>query len=83
MKVKDYELYELSFYAKEKTKLFDELKRIMWSIYEGLDAYNDVPEEHKEIFVINTQIDLLNCIEVLENEYSVLDSDNVFEISLE
>ena len=55
----------------------------MWSIYEGLDAYNDVPEEHKEIFVINTQIDLLNCIEVLENEYSVLDSGNVFEINLE
>lgn len=83
MIVKYNELYELSFYAQKNTHLFNELKFILWSIYEGLEIMGDIEEKDKDYFLINTEKDMQECFDFLEEKYNfILDSEDEIEISL-
>lgn len=84
MIVKHNELYELSFYAQKNTPLFNELKLILWSIYEGLEIMGDIEEKDKDYFLITTEKDMQECFDFLEENYNfILDSEDEIEISLE
>ena len=77
------ELYALSFYAQKNTDLFNELKLILWSIYEGLEAMGDIQESEKDYFIIITEEDMQECFDFLEEKYNfMLDSEDEIEISL-
>lgn len=83
MIVKYNELYDLSFYAQKNTLLFNELKLILWSIYEGLDIMGDIQESEKDYFLITTEKDMQECFDFLEEKYNfILESDDEVEISL-
>ena len=78
------ELYELSFYAQKNTQLFNELKYILWSIYEGLEQMGDIEEADKDYFVINNEKDMLECFDFIEEKYSfILKSDEELNISIQ
>lgn len=77
------ELYALSFYAQKNTDLFNELKLILWSIYEGLEIMGDIEEKDKDYFLINTEKDMQECFNFLEEKYNfILEWDDEIEISL-
>lgn len=77
------ELYELSFYAQKNTDLFNELKLILWSIYEGLEIMGDIQESEKDYFLINTEKDMQECFDFLAEKYEyMLESEDEIEISL-
>ena len=77
------ELYELSFYAEERTRLFRQLKLILFSIYEGLEIMGDIEEKDKDYFLITTEKDMQECFDFLEERYNfILESDDEIEISL-
>lgn len=83
MIVKYNELHELSFYAQKNTHLFNELKFILWSIYEGLDVMGDIEEKDEDYFLITTEKDMQECFDFLEEKYNfILESDDEVEISL-
>ena len=78
------ELHELSFYAQKNTDLFNELKRILWSIYEGLDIMGDIQENEKDYFIIITEKDMQECFYFLEEKYEhILESDDELNISIQ
>lgn len=78
------ELYELSFYAQKNTDLFNELKLILWSIYEGLEIMGDIQESEKDYFLIATEKDMQECFDFLDEKYHfILESDEELNISIQ
>ena len=78
------ELYELSFYAQKNTHLFNELKLILWSIYESLEQMGDIQESEKDYFLINTEKDMKECFNFLEEKYNfILESNDELNISIQ
>ena len=78
------ELYELSFYAQQNTPLFNELKLILWSIYESLEQMGDIQESDKDYFLINTEKDMQECFNFLEEKYNfILESNDELNISIQ
>ena len=78
------ELYELSFYAQKNTPLFNELKLILWSIYESLEQMGDIQESDKDYFLINTEKDMQECFNFLEEKYNfILESNDELNISIQ
>ena len=68
---------------KKNTPFFNELKLILFSIYEGLEIMGDIQESDKDYFLITTEKDMQECFDFLEERCNfILDSEDEIEISL-